>query len=104
MAQTTRPTAPESPGRYQAWVPPELRDVGIDEKSGDVIPPDLSFVDETGKRVRLGDYFDGTKPVVLQLGYFNCPQLCGQVTQGMVESLKQLTLDMGRDFLSLIHI
>ena len=32
-----------------------------------------------GRRVRLGDYFDGGKPVLLVLAYYRCPMLCGLV-------------------------
>lgn len=83
---------------YKQWVPPEFREIGVDEKSGDVLPLDLKFFNERGEVVSLKDYFDNTKPVLLQLGYFGCPQLCGQITTGMVKSMKQLTLDLGKDY------
>jgi protein SCO1/2 len=35
---------------------------------------------------------------VLQLGYFECPMLCTLVSQGLVDSLNELTLTMGKDF------
>lgn len=83
---------------YSEYVPPELRDIGIDEKPGAVLPLDLEFVDQAGATVPLRSFFDGTKPVVIQLGYFGCPQLCGMVSEGMVQSLKDLTLTLGDDY------
>lgn len=83
---------------YAEYVPPELRDIGIDERPGAVLPLDLEFFDETGKSVALRRYFDGTKPVVIQLGYFGCPQLCGMVSEGLVQSLRDLTLKLGDDY------
>jgi protein SCO1/2 len=91
-------TVDPAPGKYAEYVPPELRDVGIDEQPGGPIPLDLTFLDHTGQTVTLGKYFDGTKPVVIQLGYFGCPQLCELVSQGLAESLKSLTLNLGDDY------
>jgi len=78
--------------------PPELAGIGIDEKLGQPLPLDLHFVDETGKDVALADYFHKDRPVVLQLSYFGCPMLCSLVSNGLVESLNDLTLTMGKDF------
>jgi protein SCO1/2 len=35
---------------------------------------------------------------VLALVYFGCPMLCGQVLESLEQSLKPLSLDVGRDF------
>lgn len=73
------------------------REVGVDSKLDHQIPLDLAFTDETGKSVKLGDYF-GEKPVVLTLVYFECPMLCTQILNGFVTCLKHLSLDVGKDF------
>jgi protein SCO1 len=78
-------------------VPPQLRDVGIDQSLNNQVPLDLVFHDETGKTVRLGDYF-GKKPVILSLVYFNCPQLCPMVENGLLESLKEVRFDIGDQY------
>src|SRR4051794_17094505 len=91
------PTTGPAESRMEA-APPELQGIGIDEKSGGSIPLDLVFVDETGKAVKLGDYFHKDRPVVMQLSYFGCPMLCTLVSNGLVESLNELTLTMGKDF------
>ena len=62
--------------------PPGLKNVGIEQHLDEQIPPDLAFLDETGKPVRLGDYF-GKKPLILNLVYYNCPMLCGEVLSGL---------------------
>jgi protein SCO1 len=90
--------AAPSHAMYSDYVPPALTDIGIDEKSGQQVPLDLQFVDETGQIVRLGKYFNQGRPVLLQLSYFGCPMLCGLVSDGMVESLNALKLEMGKDF------
>jgi protein SCO1/2 len=71
--------------------------VGIDQKLDEKIPLDLPFLDESGRGVLLGEYF-GIKPVILSLVYYNCPMLCTQVLNGMVESFKVLDFTAGKEF------
>src|SRR5262245_66072087 len=66
-----------------------LAKIGIDQRIGQQLPLDLTFRDETGRDVRIGDYFRD-KPVVLALAYYECPMLCTQVLNGMTASLKTL--------------
>ena len=77
--------------------PPGLKNVGIEQRLNQQIPPDLVFRDETGKQVRLGDYF-GKKPLILNLVYFRCPMLCSEVLSGVEGSLKALTFNVGNEF------
>ena len=59
------------------------------------VPPDLTFRDETGKTVRLGDYF-GKKPIVLSLVYFNCPFMCTEVLNGELRAMQGVPLKLGQ--------
>jgi protein SCO1/2 len=77
--------------------PPGLSNVGIEQRLNQQIPLDLKFRDESGRAVRLGDYF-GKKPVILNLVYYNCPMLCGEVLSGLTSALRVLKLDVGREF------
>jgi len=70
----------------------------IEEHLGAKIPADLTFVDETGKSVSLSDYLNHGRPVILQLGYFECPMLCNAVSKSMVETLQKVTLDAGNEY------
>lgn len=79
-------------------LPPGLQGIGIDQKLGDPLPLDLVFRDEQGRTVRLADAFDGRKPVLLTLVYYNCPMLCTLVLNDLVRSLRPLNLNMGEDF------
>jgi len=72
-------------------------EVGIDQRLGKSIPLDLTFRDETGASVKLGDYFH-TKPVVLSLVYYNCPMLCKMVLNGMVECFLSMKYIVNQDF------
>jgi protein SCO1 len=77
--------------------PPGLKNVGIEQHLDEQIPADLTFRDETGKGVRLGDYF-GDKPVILSLVYYKCPMLCSEVLSGLESALRVLKFDVGKDF------
>src|SRR4029079_4196035 len=77
--------------------PPGLLNVGIEQHLDEQIPTDLNFRDETGKPVRLGDYF-GKKPMILNLVYYNCPMLCGEVLSGLEGALRVLKFDVGKEF------
>jgi protein SCO1/2 len=74
-----------------------LSQVGIDQKLGEKIPLDLQFRDGAGNAVSLSDYFND-KPVVLSLVYYDCPMLCTQVLNGLLGSMKALTLNAGGEF------
>lgn len=78
--------------------PEETRGVAIEPKIGNQLPMDATFVDETGKKVRLGDYFKKDKPVFLTLGYYRCEMLCSLVLNGAVDALKEVDWDPGDKF------
>jgi protein SCO1/2 len=81
----------------QATTPAILNKVGIKQNLGDQIPPDLTFRDENGNTVRLGDFF-GKKPIVLSLVYFDCPALCTEVLNGELRTMNAISLNLGKDF------
>jgi protein SCO1/2 len=74
-----------------------LKDVAFDQNLNAQIPLDLNFRDEQGQAVHLYDYF-GKRPVILVLGYSNCPLLCSQVLKELTRSLRVLDQSIGRDF------
>lgn len=77
--------------------PPGLKNVGIQQNLNQQIPADLILADDLGRTVRLGDYF-GKRPMILNLVYFNCPMLCGEVLSGLESSLGMMTFDVGKEF------
>jgi len=76
--------------------PPRLQNVGI-EQHLDAQVPDLIFRDETGKTVKLGDYF-GRKPLILNLVYYNCTMLCGEALAGLASAMRLVKFDVGNEF------
>lgn len=84
-------------------VPEELQGVGITEKPGNPLPLTAIFQDEKGTPHQLGDYFKTGKPVILQIGYFGCPHLCDMVSRGMIDTLKNVDLNIGVDY-TILHV
>jgi protein SCO1 len=80
-----------------AHKPPLLDEVGLDQRLHEHIPLDLVFRDEAGAPVRLGDYF-GAKPVILTLAYYDCPNLCTMILNGLLRTLRTLSFSVGEQF------
>ena len=100
LAQMTGAPAPgyrRDVGTPASAIPAPLREIGFDQKIDDRLPLDVELRDESGRQVRLGEYF-GSKPVVLAFVYYDCPMLCTQVLSSMTSTFGVLALDPGRDF------
>ncbi|ARA93523.1 electron transporter SenC [Rhodothermaceae bacterium RA] len=79
-------------------LPPELADIGVEERLGETIPMDLTFVDEAGQEVTLGAYFGRQKPVLMTLVYHDCPMLCSLILDFTTEALRELDWTPGEAF------
>lgn len=79
-------------------LPPNLSDVSIHQQLNHPIPLDAQFKDDTGKTIKLGDYFGHGRPVILNLVYYECPMLCGEALNGLTATLRMLKLNVGDDF------
>jgi protein SCO1/2 len=90
-------TIPDSVGKSSSGLPAQLQNVGFEPQLNAQLPLDTNFRDESGRDVKLRDYFSG-KPVLLALVYYGCPMLCNQVEQGVVGSLKMLSFNAARDY------
>jgi protein SCO1/2 len=77
--------------------PPYLQNVGIEQHLNGQVPPDLTFVDDSGRTVHLGDYF-GKKPLILNLVYYNCTMLCGEALAGLTGAMKMVKFNVGDEF------
>jgi protein SCO1/2 len=80
-------------------VPAALEGVRVDERLGAKVPLDVpGLVDWEGKPFRLSSAFDGHRPVVLALVYYDCPMLCGLILSGAAEAMRKNGLSLGQDF------
>jgi len=78
-------------------LPQVLQKVGVAQHLNQPLPLDAQFVDDTGKTVRLGDYF-GKHPAILSLVYYNCPMLCSEEMDGLASALEMVKMNPGKDF------
>ena len=85
------------PLQAQPLTQQQLGEIGIDQRLGEDLPLELVFNDESGKSVALREYF-GMQPVILALVYYECPMLCTQVLNGLMQSLRILSFEAGREF------
>jgi protein SCO1 len=77
--------------------PLALRNVALEQRLGAEAPLELEFRDETGKTVRLDDYF-GARPVILTFAYHRCQDLCPLVLDGLLRTLRALWFSAGDQF------
>jgi protein SCO1/2 len=80
------------------YTPGESAGDKIINKPDAQVPLDLEFKDETGKNVKLGDYFHADRPVVLSMVYFRCTALCGPALNGLTQALRGVGLQPGQQF------
>ena len=71
-------------------------EVGIDEKLGEIIPLNISFLDENSDTLVVGHYID--KPTIVTLVYFNCPGLCTPLLGEMIDLVDKMDLKPGEDY------
>ena len=91
------PVWPAAAQRKEAK-PEALEGVGVTEHPNAQIPLDLEFVQTDGKKVKLSEIFDGTRPVILTMNYSNCPKLCSVQLNGLVAAMKKMPWDLGQEY------
>jgi protein SCO1 len=74
------------------------------QHNGSSLPQQSTFHDGDGRRVRL-DALSHGMPLILMLGYFHCPNLCGLAREDLFRALGSSGLQPGRDYaLALLSI
>jgi protein SCO1/2 len=81
-----------------AAAPVALEEVRIEEKLGSPLPLDAALQDGSGKPYVLRQAFDGKRPVVLALVYYDCPMLCGLILTGLAKAMRENGLELGKDY------
>lgn len=79
-------------------LPAQLEGVGIEEKLGQRVDLDLTFIAENGYPVPLGKFFGQGRPVILNLVYYSCPMLCNLILNGQVAALREIPWTPGEEF------
>jgi protein SCO1 len=84
-------------GEFAVASPPDLQGLTYTQRLGNSLPLQSTLSDERGSTLRLSEVFQG-KPLVLVLGYFHCPNLCGIVRADLFHALERSDLVGGRDY------
>jgi len=71
-------------------------EIGIVEHLGETIPLDLWFLNENSDTITLGQLIN--KPTILLFVYFDCPNLCSPLMDGVAEMVSKLDLKLGTDY------
>ena len=79
-------------------LPVEAKGVDVKKMFGSQVGLDHSFVDHTGKTVRVGDYFDGKRPVLMTLNWYGCKTLCSTQLNELLRALKLFEWTAGKDY------
>lgn len=96
-AQGNAPGVRPDPTLPSSQTPAVLEKVSFEQHLDEQLPLDLPFKDESGRDVKLGDYF-GKKPMVLTFVYYECPMLCTEVLNGLESALGVLNESIGKEF------
>jgi len=70
---------------------------GLEQKLTAQVPLNTLFRDEHGNSAALGHFF-GTKPVILALVYYQCPNLCTLVLNGLLQTAQELRFNAGKEY------
>jgi protein SCO1/2 len=71
-------------------------EIGIVEKLGDTIPMDLWFLNENSDTVTLRQLIN--KPTIMFFVYFDCPNLCSPLMDGVADMVSKLDMVLGTDY------
>ena len=80
-----------TPGALPFGVRPAALDgVGIEEHLGRQIDLNLTFTAENGYPVALSEFFHKGRPVILDLIYYSCPNLCTLILNGQTQAMREI--------------
>ncbi|MCJ7820655.1 MAG: SCO family protein [Bacteroidales bacterium] len=71
-------------------------EIGVVERLGDTIPLDLWFLNEESEKVTLRQLID--KPTVMCFVYFDCPNLCSPLMDGVADVVSKMDMQLGTDY------
>jgi protein SCO1/2 len=78
--------------------PDRLEGVDVEEHLGDIVPGAISFTAEDGSVVLYDEMVKGEIPTILTMNYSDCPMLCSLQLNALVGSMRQVDLELGKDY------
>ncbi len=86
-----------APGIAAAASIPDYSGLTYEQRLGNQVPMEAVLRDDDGASVRLSRLAGG-RPLILVLGYFHCPNLCGVVRADLFDALHATGMQAGRDY------
>jgi protein SCO1/2 len=71
-------------------------EVGVDERLGERVSLDVSFVDEQGRELRLGEAIN--KPTLVLPVFFSCTVTCPMMLANLAQAINDVPLTLGEDY------
>lgn len=84
--------------RSEVLTPKQMEGIKVQEHLGDMMNLNIPFVDEEGQTVTLKDYVKDERPLVVMMGYYECPKLCSLVLNGFFSAARSLTWTLGKEY------
>ena len=79
-----------------------LKEAAYEQNLGASLPERTTFIDHEGQLVQLPALI-GDRPAIVVLGYYECPMLCSLVHDGLLNAIRPMEMEAGRDY-SLISV
>src|ERR1700722_4754169 len=70
----------------------------IDEHLGLPVDLGLTFTAEDGREVALREFFEKGRPVILNLVYYSCPNLCDLILNGQAAAMHEIPWTPGKEY------
>lgn len=78
--------------------PKRMEGVDVAERLGTKVTAHLAFKDDHGQDRVLSEALSSGLPTLVTMNYSDCPMLCSMQLNALVASMKQVDLDLGRDY------
>jgi len=79
-------------------LPSEARGVDVVDRLGSQVPSPVMIRTAEGEAIDIARYFDGRRPVVLLLVYYDCPLICPKILGDVGEVVAKCRFEPGRDY------
>ena len=84
--------------------PEEIQGLDVEEKFGAQVDLNWTFTDHNGDTKKMGDFFDGKRPVLLTMNWFKCKTLCDTQLNLLATGLKNLEWTAGKHGFRMVTI
>lgn len=89
---------PSASAQFSLELPPDVRGMELVERLGEPVPTDIEMYNHRGVAVRFGELLRPGVPVILVLGYYDCPVVCTEVLRRVQQCVNGLDFRGGEQY------